>query len=67
MTYAVVRAPRLDLDEFAAAACLHPELVRRCAILRQRITDHRRRFGRALYFFQGGFKDARLRFENSDA
>ena len=33
MTYAVVRAPRLDLDEFAAAAGLHPELVRKLVTL----------------------------------
>ena len=33
MTYALVRAPRLDLDEFAAAAGVHPELIRRFVIL----------------------------------
>ena len=33
MTYAVIRAARLDLDEFAAAAGLHPELVRRLVAL----------------------------------
>jgi chaperone modulatory protein CbpM len=33
VTYAVVRAPRLDLEEFAAAAGLHPELVRRLVAL----------------------------------
>jgi chaperone modulatory protein CbpM len=33
VTYAVVRAPRLDLDEFSAAAGLHPELVRRLVTL----------------------------------
>ncbi len=33
MTYALVRAPRLDLDEFAAAAGLHPDLVRRLVAL----------------------------------
>lgn len=33
MTYALVRARRLDLDEFAAAAGLHPELVRRLVTL----------------------------------
>ena len=33
MTYAVVRAQRLDLDEFAAAAGLHPEFVRRLVAL----------------------------------
>jgi chaperone modulatory protein CbpM len=33
VTYALVRAPRLDLDEFAAAADLHPDLVRRLVAL----------------------------------
>jgi chaperone modulatory protein CbpM len=33
VSYAVVRAPRLDLDEFAVAAGLHPELVRRLVAL----------------------------------
>jgi chaperone modulatory protein CbpM len=33
VTYAVVRAPRLDMDEFAAAAGLHPDLVRRLVTL----------------------------------
>jgi chaperone modulatory protein CbpM len=33
VTYALVRAPRLDLDEFAAAAGLHPDLVRRLVAL----------------------------------
>jgi chaperone modulatory protein CbpM len=33
LTYALVRAPRLDLDEFAAAAGLHPDLVRRLVAL----------------------------------
>ncbi|HEY2315047.1 MAG TPA: chaperone modulator CbpM [Streptosporangiaceae bacterium] len=33
MSYALVRAPRLDLDEFAAAAGLHPELIRRLVAL----------------------------------
>jgi chaperone modulatory protein CbpM len=33
VTYALVRAPRLDLDEFAAAAGVHPELIRRFVIL----------------------------------
>jgi chaperone modulatory protein CbpM len=33
VTYAVVRAQRLDLDEFATAAGLHPELVRRLVAL----------------------------------
>jgi chaperone modulatory protein CbpM len=33
VTHALVRAQRLDLDEFAAAAGLHPELVRRFVVL----------------------------------
>ena len=33
MTYALVRAPRLDLDEFAIDAGLHPDLVRRLVAL----------------------------------
>ena len=33
MSYALVRAQRLDLDEFAAAAGLHPDLVRRLVAL----------------------------------
>ena len=33
MTYALVRAARLDLDEFAAAAGVHPELIRRFVTL----------------------------------
>jgi chaperone modulatory protein CbpM len=33
VTYAVVRAPRLGLEEFAAAAGVHPELVRRLVAL----------------------------------
>lgn len=33
MTYALVRAPRLDLEEFAAAAGLHPDLVSRLVAL----------------------------------
>jgi chaperone modulatory protein CbpM len=33
VTYALVRAPRLDLDEFAAAAGVHPELIRRFVVL----------------------------------
>lgn len=33
MTYALVRVPRLDLDEFADAAGMHPELVRRLVVL----------------------------------
>jgi len=33
VTYALVRASRLDLDEFAAAAGVHPELIRRFVAL----------------------------------
>ena len=33
MSYALIRARRLDLDEFAAAAGLHPELIRRFVAL----------------------------------
>jgi chaperone modulatory protein CbpM len=33
LTYALVRAPRLDLEEFAAAAGLHPDLARRLVAL----------------------------------
>jgi chaperone modulatory protein CbpM len=33
VTYALVRAARLDLDQFAAAAGMHPELIRRFVTL----------------------------------
>ena len=33
MTHALIRAARLDLDEFAAAAGVHPDLVRRFVAL----------------------------------
>ena len=33
MSHALVRARRLDLDEFAAAAGMHPDLVRRLVAL----------------------------------
>jgi chaperone modulatory protein CbpM len=33
LTYALVRAPRLDLEEFSAAVGLHPDLVRRLVAL----------------------------------
>jgi chaperone modulatory protein CbpM len=33
LTYALIRAPRLDLEEFAAAVGLHPDLVRRLVAL----------------------------------
>ena len=33
MTYAIVRTTRLDLDDFAAAVGMHPELVRRLVTL----------------------------------
>lgn len=32
-TYALVRVPRLDVDSFARAAGVHPELVRRLVVL----------------------------------
>ena len=33
VTYAIVRAPRLSLEEFAAVTGLHPDLVRRLVAL----------------------------------
>jgi chaperone modulatory protein CbpM len=33
VSYALVRAPRLDAEEFAAAAGMHPDLVRRLVAL----------------------------------
>jgi chaperone modulatory protein CbpM len=33
VTYQVIRAPRLDADDFAAAAGMHPDLVRRLVTL----------------------------------
>jgi len=33
VTYALVRTARLDLDQFAAAAGMHPELIRRFVTL----------------------------------
>jgi chaperone modulatory protein CbpM len=33
VSYALVRATRLDLDEFAAAAGVHPELIRKFVAL----------------------------------
>jgi chaperone modulatory protein CbpM len=33
VSYALVRATRLDLDEFAAAAGVHPDLIRRFVAL----------------------------------
>lgn len=33
MSYALVRATRFDLDAFAAAAGMHPEMVRRLVVL----------------------------------
>jgi chaperone modulatory protein CbpM len=33
LTYAIVRAPLLDLEEFAAVVGLHPDLVRRLVAL----------------------------------
>jgi chaperone modulatory protein CbpM len=51
VTYAVIRAPRLDLDEFAAAAGLHPELVRRLVALG--IIDAGRDSAGRLWFARG--------------
>jgi chaperone modulatory protein CbpM len=33
VTYALIRAARLDLDEFAAAAGVHPDLIRKFVAL----------------------------------
>ena len=33
MTYALIRAARMDLDQFAAAAGVHPDLVRKFVAL----------------------------------
>ena len=33
VTYAIVRAPRLSLEEFAAVTGLHPDLIRRLVAL----------------------------------
>jgi chaperone modulatory protein CbpM len=33
LTYALIRAPRLDLEEFSASVGLHPDLVRRLVAL----------------------------------
>jgi chaperone modulatory protein CbpM len=48
VTYAVVRAPRLDLEEFAAAAGLHPDLV--CRLVALGIIDASRDSGGRLWF-----------------
>jgi chaperone modulatory protein CbpM len=51
VSYALVRAPRLDLDEFAAAAGVHPELIRRFVALG--ILDAGRDPGGRLWFAPG--------------
>jgi chaperone modulatory protein CbpM len=48
VSYALVRARRLDLDQFAAAAGLHPELIRRFVALG--ILDADRDLGGRLWF-----------------
>ena len=48
MSYALIRARRLDLDQFAAAAGLHPELIRRFVALG--ILDAERGAGGRLWF-----------------
>jgi chaperone modulatory protein CbpM len=53
---ALVRAPRLDLDEFAEAAGLHPELVRRLVALG--ILDARRDSASRLRFTRGQLAEA---------
>jgi chaperone modulatory protein CbpM len=51
VSYALVRAPRLDLDEFASAAGVHPELIRRFVALG--ILDAARDPGGRLWFAPG--------------
>jgi chaperone modulatory protein CbpM len=48
VTYALIRAARLDLDEFAAAAGVHPDLIRRFVALG--ILDASRDPGGRLWF-----------------
>jgi len=48
VSYALIRARRLDLDQFAAAAGLHPELIRRFVALG--ILDAERGAGGRLWF-----------------
>jgi hypothetical protein len=55
VSYALVRAPRLDLDEFAAAAGLHPELIRRLVALG--ILDAAADSGGRLWFARGQLAD----------
>ena len=51
MTYALIRAARMDLDEFAAAAGVHPDLIRRFVALG--ILDASRDPGDRLWFTAG--------------
>ena len=51
MSYALIRATRLDLDAFAAAAGLHPELIRRLVVLG--ILDADRDLAGGLWFAPG--------------
>jgi chaperone modulatory protein CbpM len=51
VSYALVRMRRLELDEFAAAAGLHPELIRRFVALG--ILDAARDAGGRLWFEPG--------------
>ena len=51
MTYALIRAARMDLDEFAAAASVHPDLIRRFVALG--ILDASRDPGGRLWFTAG--------------
>jgi chaperone modulatory protein CbpM len=51
MSYALVRPARLDLDAFAAAAGMHPEMVRRMVALG--ILDAARDSGGHLWFAPG--------------
>jgi chaperone modulatory protein CbpM len=48
VSYALIRARRLDLDQFAAAAGLHPDLIRRFVALG--ILDADRGSGGRLWF-----------------
>ena len=51
MSYALVRAARLDLDGFAAATGTHPELIRRLVTLG--LIDARRDSAGGLWFAPG--------------
>ena len=48
VTYAIVRAPRLSLEEFAAVTGLHPDLIRRLVALG--LIDARRDSAGELWF-----------------